>query len=192
MGKLITKRGWETVIFLDDTGEMTSRICTKCKELKSASAFGRNKGLAYDKRSDCKACHNVTFRKAISIHNGKHRAKMYGLPSDMTQIVREKIKKQQDNKCILSGETECLTTDHVIPLHWGTGYGDTYGNVVFMSKRLNSSKGKKNIFTWIKGQPDEYQANFHDVLVPMLAARNDMSVEEYEVFVNECYSNRKQ
>lgn len=192
MGKLITKRGWETVIFLDDAGEMTSRICTKCKELKLARDFGSNKGLAYNKRSDCKACHNVTFRQATSIQNGKRRAKMNGLPSDMTQLVREKIKKRQGNKCILSGETECLTTEHVIPLSWGTGFGDTYGNVVFMSKRLNSSKGKKNIFTWIKGQPDQYQANFYNALVPTLAARNDMSVEEYKVFVNECYSNRKQ
>ena len=192
LGKLITKRGWETIIFLNDAGEMTSRVCTQCKELKVANSFGRNKGLAYGKRSNCKACHNAMHRPAISIRNGKRRAEMNGLPSSMTQSVREKILQQQGGKCILSGETESLTADHVIPLRWGTGNGDTYDNVVFISKRLNSSKGSKNIFTWIKGQSDEYQAKFYNVFVPTLAERNDMSVEEYEVFVNDCYSNRKQ
>lgn len=184
---LITKRDWKMIVFVNENGEMTSRVCTKCGELKVANCFGSNGNR---KRPDCVDCHNETSRKTVSLRLHKHRAKKHGLPSTITLELREKAKAEQGYKCILSGSPD-IVTEHITPLSWETGFGDTYGNVVFMTHELNVSKRDKNIFEWIKTQPKEYQERFYNVLVPMMAERNGMTSKEYEEFVNRSYENRR-
>jgi hypothetical protein len=187
---LVTKRNWKTLVFVNKEGEMTSRVCADCGELKSESDFGKMNNGIYGKRSDCFPCYYKKYEKSVIVRRHKHRAKKHGLPSSMTYELREKALAEQGYNCILSGEKN-VVTEHLIPLSWGTGFGDTYGNIVFMSKALNSSKHNKNVFEWIKTQPQEYQDRFYNVLVPMMAERNDMTTEQYEEFVNNCYENRR-
>lgn len=183
---LITKRNWKTIIFVNENGGMSSRVCTKCQKLRTAKEFGIN-SVGFDgKRPECIPCQNEKQGTTNAIRTHKFRAKKHGLPSTMTLELREKAKQEQGFKCILSGSKD-IVTEHLVPLSWGTGFGDTYGNVIFMSQELNVSKGKKNIFEWIQTQPRDYQKRFYNVLLPMIAERNDMTTKEYETYVNKCY-----
>lgn len=185
---LITKRGWKTIVFLDEQGEMTSRVCTDCQRLKLVNSFmADNKGLC-GKRPDCIVCYNKKHRKTTAVRKHRSRAKMNGLPSDMTLEKFEKAKEEQGYKCILTGRKDRLTVEHFTSLVWGTGLGDTFKNIVYLDKGVNSSKGSKNPFSWIRTQSREVQLRFFNDLVPMLAKRNGLTPKEFEEYVNNEYA----
>ncbi|MCY8233691.1 hypothetical protein [Priestia endophytica] len=194
MGKLIINKQWRSFIFVNDGGEMTSRLCTKCKQLKSVNCFGKNKAGFAGKRPDCLSCMSKykaegykkdNYDKQSIIYH-RYRAKKHGLASTMTVELKRKALAEQGERCMLSHSEE-IVVEHFIPLSWGTGLGDDYRNVVYMEKGLNASKGNKNPFIWIKSQPHDIQRRFYNELVPLLAERNGMTAKEYENFVNKCY-----
>lgn len=115
------------------------------------------------------------------------KAKLKNVTSDIDVMVYNRIKSLQFNRCLLTGESENLHFEHFIPI--SVGGGNTFDNCYFMDGYLNSIKSDHNPFEWIKTQPDEYQDRFHSVLVPMLAARNDMTVEEFTEYVYWCFEN---
>lgn len=129
--------------------------------------------------------------KAISY---KRRTLKFLLPTTLTPEQVELLMELQENKCILSSDTENLHLEHFIPLSWATG-GTTFENCYYLQGKLNISKGNRNPFEWIKTQPVQHQQNFHYVLIPMLAERNGMSVSEFTAYIFQCeqaYLNNKE
>ena len=125
-------------------------------------------------------------------HHGRiRRTRMAALPSTLTLEQDRIILEIQDYSCLLSGATENLHLEHFIPVAWGAG-GTTFENCYYMEGTLNMSKGRKNPFEWIKYQPEEYQDNFNNKLVPELAARNNMTIEEFTDYVYQCEQNAKE
>lgn len=118
--------------------------------------------------------------------NRKRRALKKELPSTITDEDLEVILKIQDGKCLLSNSTmPDLEVDHFIPLTWAV-VGDTFENISYMEKTLNRSKGHRNPFVWINTQPEEIQNRFYALLLPMMAERNDMDIDEFIYYVYEC------
>ncbi|MCP3026898.1 hypothetical protein [Halobacillus sp. A5] len=185
---LITKRNWKTIIFTDDKGRMTSRVCTDCGKFRTAKHFDTMSNGFSNKRPNCSKCYEKTNRKTKVIRANKYRAKLAGLPSTMTFELREQALKEQGYKCLLTHETEDITTDHFTALSWGTGLGDTYENVIYVSRAINSSKGTRNPFIWIRTQSHDIQKRFYNVLIPMLASRNDMTTKQFEEYVNQTHA----
>ena len=122
------------------------------------------------------------------------RVKLRNLPCELSFKDELDLKELQDHLCLISGVGECtdlatkknqLSIEHFIPVEWGIG-GHIYENCYYMFLPLNKSKRHLNPFKWILTQPEEYQKNFHDILVPMMAERNLMSVEEFTDYVYQC------
>jgi hypothetical protein len=61
-----------------------------------------------------------------------------------------------------------------------------------MVGKLNYGKNNRNPFEWINSQPEEYQERFYGLLVPELAERNGMTVEEFIYHVYECEQYTKE
>lgn len=119
----------------------------------------------------------------------RRRTREYLLPDDITYEEVEEIKLFFGG-CALTGETEDIHLDHVIPLATGR-IGAIYGNIIPLKGSLNESKRDKNIFEWFN-QNKEYwnlsQEKF-DGLINYLAEQNEMSVEEYKDYVYWCHEN---
>ena len=126
--------------------------------------------------------------EAFKIRDNKRRAKKKALPANLTAKQWDKIMKDFNNSCALTGEKENIHQEHFIPLSIMHG-GTTKENMYPMKGHLNISKHNKNPFEWIKEQPEEYQNNFYNNLVPYLAKKNKMQVKEYEDFVYWCFAN---
>lgn len=199
---LVTKRGWETIVFLDESGEMKSRVCTSCLKLKTTSQFTtssmKTKMGASKYKAKCRSCSskyvvNFNAKNKENVQkqyarNHNMRARKAGLPANMNVEERIKTLEEQGNKCILTGKTEDISTDHFVSLSWGTGLGNTYQNVIFLNNNINKSKGNRNPFIWIRTQPREIQLRFFNKLVPMLAERNGLTPYEFEEYVNNEYA----
>ncbi|PEM65318.1 hypothetical protein CN613_25580 [Bacillus pseudomycoides] len=126
-----------------------------------------------------------TRERRILLKN-KRRAFVHELPFNLTDY--SELLNKQESRCPLSGFTNTLHLEHFIPLSIGHG-GTTFENCYYMDGSLNISKNAHNPFEWIKTQPIEYQDRFHSILVPMLAARNEMTVEEFTEYVYWCFDN---
>lgn len=111
------------------------------------------------------------------------------LPDEITPEEVEGIKLFFGG-CALTGETEDIHLDHVIPLATGR-IGAVYGNIIPLKSSLNESKRDKNIFEWFeqtKGYWGLSQDKFNK-LIDYLAVQNGMSVEEYKDYVYWCHEN---
>jgi hypothetical protein len=190
---LVAKRKWQTIYFMNEEGNPTSRVCTSCQTLLPIGSFNvghrDREGIAGYKPT-CSTCYSnyvkTTYKDENNLRIHRQRAEEVGLPSNMSLELREQIKAEQGGQCLLS-RTEKVEIEHFVPLSWGTGKGDVYENVIYMEKGLNISKGKKNPFIWIQSQPHFVQRRFYNELVPLLAERNGMTAKEFENYVNECY-----
>jgi len=185
---IITKKTYKTIIFTDEHGTLISRLCTDCGRLKGYESFSKMRNGFGGKRPNCSSCYRKKNTKTSVIRKNRYRAKQNGLPSTMTLKQLTNAKEEQGNECLL-GHSRSLVAEHLIPLSWGTGLGDDYRNIVYMDKGLNSSKGNKNMFIWIKSQPHYIQRRFYNELIPMVAQRNGMTAKEYEEYVNKCYED---
>jgi hypothetical protein len=121
----------------------------------------------------------------------RRRARKKSLPDDFTEA---QMLETLDlfGGCTLTGEVSELHWDHVIPL--ATGFGGTiFGNMIPLRSDLNLSKSDGNIFEWFernKGRFNLSQSKF-DKLVEWLASVNGMTTDEYRIFVDECFENRR-
>ncbi|HDR4584723.1 TPA: hypothetical protein QCQ71_005388 [Bacillus cereus] len=119
----------------------------------------------------------------------RRRTREYLLPDDITYDEVEEI-KMFFGGCALTGETDDIHLDHVIPLATGR-IGAVCGNIIPLKGSLNESKRDKNIFEWFKHNKEYWnlsQEKF-DILIDYLAEQNDMSVEEYKDYVYWCHEN---
>jgi len=94
------------------------------------SEKGKARDEKYRKSDKCKA----TYLR----HTYKRRGLSKDLPSTLTSIEWEEIKKKYKYRCVYCGEKKPLTRDHLIPLSKGGGF--TKENIVPACKRCNSIK----------------------------------------------------
>ncbi|WP_077324635.1 hypothetical protein [Virgibacillus siamensis] len=192
---LIVKHN-QKIIAYSHEGKVRGRLCNKCYSMKRIDAFHDNPRGFEGKHSTCKTCQGVYSKENqkkneyihSKLYNYRQKALENGLPSVNSIEIMEKAKDEQRGECVLTGSKDNLSTDHFTPLKWGTGMGDTYENIIYMDRWLNTSKGNRNPFSWIKNQPKEIQDRFYYILVPMLADRNGMTPREFKEYVNECYA----
>lgn len=130
--------------------------------------------------------HYIKNKERYTMNTNKRRAMLKSLPNTLTNEDWNNILKDFNNCCALSNSSERISMEHFIPVSSGFG-GTTKGNVYPMNLSLNISKSDKNPFEWIKTQPEEYQDNFYNVLVPYLAGQNNMSLEEFTKYVYSCF-----
>lgn len=87
------------------------------------------------------------------------------------------------DRCVLTGATEDVTLDHVIPLKYG---GRTaIGNMIPIARGLNASKGNANIFDWFRDNGERLgisRVKFAH-MIGLLALVNEMSAAEYVEYV---------
>ena len=124
----------------------------------------------------------------VALKDQRRRAREKSLPDDLKPETRTKIFAHFNNTCPISGANTNLHHEHFIPLCVGHG-GTTAENIYPMEGSLNLSKNGSNPFEWIKSQPQEYQENFYNILVPYLAKVNNMEVAKFTDFVYWCFDN---
>lgn len=119
------------------------------------------------------------------------------LPEDKQYI--EQI--HQVKKCVITGVTEELALDHVMPIAVGY-WGNSKGNLMWLYSRLNTSKGSANVFQWMEEMEQERLdyllpesvtmtiEEFKEKLLLALTAKAeelDLSLEQYKQKYNEEY-----
>lgn len=120
----------------------------------------------------------------------RRRALQKLLPNDLTNAEYQSTLKFFGNACALSGETENLHADHVIPISIGHG-GTTVSNMVPLSSDLNFSKNNRNVFEWFKDnkEPLNLSQDKFDSMIRYIAELNGKTVEEYRSYVCWCFEN---
>jgi len=121
----------------------------------------------------------------------RRRARKQSLPNDLTYEQQTEILAHFNNACVLTGETNDLHLDHVIPLATGHG-GTTYGNIIPLRGDLNCSKNDSNLFEWFESNRQRFKLSQErfDALVKYLADVNEMTVEEYKAYYNGCFEGK--
>lgn len=112
------------------------------------------------------------------------------LIDDFTEEDRKETLRYFGNKCALTGKDVPLHMDHVIPLAVGHG-GTTKSNMLPIWRRINTSKGTKNIFEWYKESGERFGVipGKFDEAIKYLADLNGMTVDEYREYVYRCHEN---
>ncbi|PGY07100.1 hypothetical protein [Bacillus sp. AFS031507] len=162
------------------------------KRGKIRYAINREPKLQY-----CKS-HYLNNKDMYRRRSEKRRVIMNELPYE--KLNEDKLKSLQGNVCPLTleplNEIDC-NLEHFIPISWGNFEeddfmgGHVFGNCYYLEKNLNMSKWNKNPFEWIEEQSEFIRSNFYDILVPLLADRNGLSVEEFSNKVKLYWRNNK-
>jgi len=128
--------------------------------------------------------------KAVMSH--RRRARTFALPDTLTHKQLEEIADRFRGGCALTGCTDGIHLDHVIPLATGHG-GTTLQNMIPLRADLNMSKNARCIFDWFYDVKDRFklsQTKF-DELIEYLAHINGMTADEYEGYVRGCHDNQR-
>lgn len=89
-------------------------------------------------------------RDKCNVITQRYRARKRKLPSTLTTLQWEQIKKYFNNECAYCGESSPLAQEHHFPLVLGGEYA--VSNIVPSCRRCNSSKGPKLFSDWYKHQ----------------------------------------
>ncbi|HDR7733379.1 TPA: HNH endonuclease [Bacillus thuringiensis] len=179
----------------DATKNIFAKECRKCYLMLPLNEFSKKKQGFEGTRSICKQCdakYKEQYQKEnpdqgiLRRHN--YRARQQQLPAKLTLSDIIEMRMEQNSICLLAGSDESMVVDHFIPLSIGHG-GSTFENCYYLHEHFNNTKGNKNPFEWIKLQRGFVQRRFYSVLVPMLAARNEMTVKEFTEYVYWCFAN---
>lgn len=186
-----------------DGHEAHCTICRKVYREKNAEHINnRSKQWRKDNKERARK-QNKAYRESnkdvIQFNKKIRRTKIASLPSTLTVEENDLLKEIQGGRCLISDtpaycdlqqRKSMYTLEHFIPVSWGAG-GTTFENCYYMEGSINISKHNKNPFEWIKTQPAAYQERFNNILVPMLAERNGMSVDQFIQYVYECEQRYK-
>lgn len=129
-------------------------------------------------------------REKYSLYERRRKARKSALPDNLTPKQQDSISKQFGNGCSLTGHTEDIHLDHVIPISIGHG-GTTFGNMIPLNGRLNESKGATHLYEWF----DANHARFNlektrfDELIKYLSEANGMTTQEYRKYTDWCFDN---
>lgn len=132
---------------------------------------------------------NKRNNESVRLMCQRRRTRKNDSPNTLTPGQLKEILKKFDYKCSLTGETENVQLDHVIPLS-SSKSGTTKGNIIPLRGDLNSSKNNKNIFEWYENNKNRFGVtdDKFDSLISYLAELNDMDVESYKKYVYRCHS----
>lgn len=215
--KGITREGF--VYYVNEIGEVVSRECSKCSDIKDIKHFSKKPGGKFGRRAYCKTCRSDYYKankeKAIKLAlewyykhkdiddrmikpnksyvgqgGGRLRSeRLKALPNTLTVDELEEI-MNKFNGCALTGDSSNIHMDHVIPIATEKG-GTVKENIIPLRADLNMSKGSKNIFEWFEENADKYSLSrkSFEELINYLADINGMSVEEYRAYVYECHEH---
>jgi hypothetical protein len=123
------------------------------------------------------------------IYQRREARKRY-LPASLNDTEMKKTLEAFDFSCALTGDTDNIHWDHVIPL--STGHvGTVFGNIIPLRSDLNASKNDSNIFEWFEDNRGRYDLSCtkFDSLIKWLAKVNGVSVHDYKDYVNWCHHN---
>lgn len=122
----------------------------------------------------------------VKVIQHRRYARKLALPDTLTHTDLSNTLSTFNNSCALSSNID-IHLDHFVAL--STGHvGTVYENMTPLSVTLNTSKGNKNPFEWIKSREDIDIDRFNKV-VAYLAELNGLTVDEYRQFVYWCYEN---
>ncbi|KRF10751.1 hypothetical protein [Paenibacillus sp. Soil787] len=187
--------------------------CRKCGETKALTDFYKQSTSKDGVHSYCKTCNNAHAKRwhkenrekylenqrrydaeirerdhiadTVNCHN--RRAKKLGLPATLTvEQWQNTLYFFEDGACPLTEEAGGHF-EHFIPLSWGHS-GTVKGNVYPLQGYLNISMGKTNPFKWVKQRSEDEKDSFN-VLAQYLAWYSNMSLTEFERYVNWCEQN---
>ena len=131
-------------------------------------------------------------KELFQIKSARRRAQKRKLPDDLTSEQRTATLERFNSSCALTGYTEGIHLDHVIPI--ATGHGGTISqNMIPLRADLNHSKNARCIFDWFYDVKDYFklsQTKF-DELIEYLADINGMTADEYEDYVRGCHDNQR-
>ena len=170
---------------------MVKKYCRKCSTNKSREDFYKNRASKDGLAGYCKKCTNsyrIKWQESrpyyYSWNSNLKRARERDLPATWTyDELTETL--EYFGGCAITGDTEDLTWDHVIPLEANYG-GTTAENMIPIRRDLNSSKGFRNLVSWYEWATNIYGIDIDklDGLLTYLASKNGMSVDEYIDYIN--------
>jgi hypothetical protein len=186
----------------------TGKTCAKCEKWKPLNGYAKSKSGLGGVNSVCKDCrkdyrlstretqaeyqrnYKSENKEKINFHSLKRRTFRKNLPFDFTESQKNEIFRKFDSKCALSGRTDCIHWDHVIPLSTGHG-GTIYGNMIPLQKYLNESKKDSNLFEWFETNRQRFNLSqeYFYKLITWLAEINNVSVDDYRDYVYWCHEN---
>ncbi|MFJ8352206.1 hypothetical protein ACIQ69_02040 [Bacillus paramycoides] len=155
------------------------RSCSMCGEEKELSEYSTD-GNGY--RTECRSCqykgNKLRHYARISRDLGLH-VKLDG------EGIEEYRRVIMNSACILTGSTERVSSDHIIPTAL-TG-GSHIGNLLPIRSELNSSKGSLPFFLWIRTKSFRDIAKKYGVTAErvhfymwLAAELNFMTIDQYE------------
>lgn len=111
------------------------------------------------------------------------------LPDTFTDEQKAELLRKFDGKCAFTGKDVPIQIDHVIPVASGHG-GTILENMLPIWKRINSSKGDRNVFEWYEKNGDRFEVvpELFEQAIGYIAELNGMSYEEYHEYVYDCHS----
>lgn len=120
------------------------------------------------------------------------RKRIDSMINDFTNEQRNDVLFTFDNECALTGKQGNIHMDHVLPVYIGHG-GTTKNNMLPLSKCINASKGKKNIFEWYRVNGNKFKVcpDRFKRAMEYIADLNGMTVEEYKEYTYWCFDNPK-
>lgn len=106
------------------------------------------------------------------------------MENEFNDYDKELLLLKFNNSCALTGESENIEFDHVIPISWRV-FGTTINNIIPLNKSLNASKGNRNIFKWYEENKDKFDIDEYKFknAISYVAELNNMTYDEYEKFV---------
>lgn len=178
-----------------DSSDIFIKCCKRCNKYKELTCFKEsNQTINLEYSNQCIECDKdikeLNLFKFRVRHIKETSVKM-NLPIPMTDKELERIYEIFDEKCALSKSIN-INCEHFIPVSWG--HGGTYvGNVYLLSQSLNYSKGNLNPFKWIKRPNIKKTINQKEwkSLIKYLAAKNKMTMVEFEQYVYWCEKNKR-
>lgn len=119
----------------------------------------------------------------VAKRNAKRQAVKRNLPN-------ESLEKYSFDTCEVTGATNNVHIEHMIPLDWGHG-GTYFANCYSMEGSTNKSKGNRNPFEWYELHGERFGITIEawSDLIEDMANRNRMDTSEYVRFVNWCFDN---
>jgi hypothetical protein len=215
-GKECTKCGeWkplETGFYNDkNTSDGKDTRCKSCKQKwreDNKQYFKEHYRNWYQKNRESRLEYNKKWRQEnreyflkwskenselLMIKKQKRRARESLLPNDWTVEQKTKTWLYFNNSCALTGETDDVDADHIIPLSVGH-VGTIYENMIPLRSCLNESKKDRNIFEWFSANRERFnldEQRFNN-LIEYLATLNGLTFEEYRQFVYWCHENPRE
>jgi hypothetical protein len=178
-------------------------FCKKCSSEDAKAWREKNKGYKkeynhrwyienYPRTKERMKANSKRWRKENrdkhNLRELRRRARKKALPDTLTS---EQI-LLLGNSCYLTGVSNDIHLDHVIPLAIGHG-GTIYENMIPLSAEVNMSKQANNIFEWAEQNHERLgftMERFNEVMSEV-AERNNMTLEEYREYVYWCFENKR-